>query len=262
LDTIHTDSPISITLSGKAIPGAEDRQKKIRGFDQEVFSRSKLLCIGAGGLISHIAPALVRKGIGALTILDDDVVEVSNLNRQRFYEGDIGKNKAIALVQNLQQECIFETKLTGHAMRLEEALHTGIDLSCDIAVCGVDSNPARVAASQHFRKRNVPLVFLAVSAAGDHGYVFVQEQRGPCFGCIFPDAVSDMSFPCPGTPAIVDILQAVGALAIYAVDSCLMGRARVWNYRDIFLSDGIWSSSKRLRHRADCPLIANCRNSS
>jgi molybdopterin/thiamine biosynthesis adenylyltransferase len=43
------------------------------------------VCIGVGGLISHVAPTLVRKGIGALVLLDDDVVEVSNLNRQRFY---------------------------------------------------------------------------------------------------------------------------------------------------------------------------------
>lgn len=142
MDTIHTDSPTSITIKGKGIPGAEDRQKKIPGFDQEIFSRSKVLCIGAGGLISHIAPALVRKGIGALTILDDDVVEVSNLNRQRFYERDIGKNKAIALVQNLQGECISATHLIGHALTFEEAIQTGVDLSCDVAVCGVDNNLA------------------------------------------------------------------------------------------------------------------------
>jgi ThiF family len=64
---------------GKAIAGATDRQQRLAGFDQGVYSQSHVLCIGAGGLISHIAPTLVRKGIGALTILDDDVVEPSNL---------------------------------------------------------------------------------------------------------------------------------------------------------------------------------------
>jgi molybdopterin/thiamine biosynthesis adenylyltransferase len=252
LDTIHTDSPTSITIKGKAIPGAEDRQKKIPGFDQEVFSRRKVLCIGAGGLISHIAPALVRKGIGALTILDDDVVEVSNLNRQRFYERDIGKNKAIALVENLQGECIFETQLTGHALRFEEALATGVDLNCNVAVCGVDNNPTRTAASQYFRGQNTPLIFTAVSAAADHGYTFVQERSGACFGCTFPDAINDSSFPCPGSPAIVEILQAVGALAIYAIDSCLMGRPRSWNYRNIHLSNSSWDSCQYFRPRSEC----------
>jgi molybdopterin/thiamine biosynthesis adenylyltransferase len=80
-----TVSQTSIRLRGKAVAGAEDRQRKIVGFDQEVFSKNTVLCIGAGGLISHIAPTLVRKGIGRITLLDDDVVEASNLNRQRFY---------------------------------------------------------------------------------------------------------------------------------------------------------------------------------
>ena len=82
-----TVSQTSIRLRGKAVAGAEDRQRKLAGFDQEIFSKSSVLCIGAGGLISHIAPTLVRKGIGRITLLDDDVVEASNLNRQRLYKG-------------------------------------------------------------------------------------------------------------------------------------------------------------------------------
>ena len=96
-----TVSQTSVRLRGTPVPGAEDRQSKIAGFDQHVFSKSGLLCIGAGGLISHIAPTLVRKGIGQVTILDDDIVEASNLNRQRFYTKDLGKNKALALAETL-----------------------------------------------------------------------------------------------------------------------------------------------------------------
>jgi molybdopterin/thiamine biosynthesis adenylyltransferase len=82
-----TVSRTSIELRGKAIPGAEDRQRKIPGFDQEVFSKSRVLCIGAGGIVSQIAPTLVRKGIGRITRVDNDIVEASNLNRQRLYKG-------------------------------------------------------------------------------------------------------------------------------------------------------------------------------
>ena len=209
----------SISLRGKAIPGAEDRQRKIPGFDQEVFSKSRVLCIGAGGIISQIAPTLVRKGIGRITLLDDDIVEASNLNRQRFYIKDIGKNKAISLAENLQPECIVATEIHGLALRLEEAIARGIDLECDVAICGVDNNPARVTASRYFRARYVPVIFTAVSLDGDHGYVFVQEKDGPCIGCLFPDMANDDRYPCPGTPAIADILQALGALAVYAIDS-------------------------------------------
>lgn len=234
---MFTGSRTSISLRGKAIPGAEDRQKLVPGFDQETFSRSHVLCIGAGGIISQIAPTLVRKGIGKITLLDDDIVEPSNLNRQRFYAKDIGQNKAIALARNLQRECIAATEIHGHALRLEEAIARGLDLSCDVAVCGVDNNPGRVAASRFFRSKQIPVIFAAVSRDADHGYVFVQDKTGPCIECLFPDIANDDRYPCPGTPAIADILQAVGAMAVYVVDTVLMERGRHWNYRRISLSN-------------------------
>jgi molybdopterin-synthase adenylyltransferase len=237
---------------GNAVCGATDRQKRIAGFDQAMYSKSRVLCIGAGGLISHIAPTLVRKGIGALTVLDDDVVEASNLNRQRFYPKDIGHNKAYGLAENLLIECVHSTRLTAYPLLLEEAIDRGIDLSCDVAICGVDNNPARVTASRHFRSVGIPVIFTAVSADADHGYVFVQERVGPCFGCVFPDAIDSRSYACPATPAIADILQAVGAVAVYAVDSCLMDRSRHWNYRRIVLPDGHWDTATIIKKRPDC----------
>ena len=103
----------------------------------------------------------------------------SNLNRQRFYIKDVGKNKALALAENLQPECIAATEIRGIPFRLEEAIARGIDLACDVAICGVDNNPARVAASRYFRANGIPVIFTAVSRDGDHGYVFVQDKDGP-----------------------------------------------------------------------------------
>jgi molybdopterin/thiamine biosynthesis adenylyltransferase len=251
-----TVSKTSISLRGKAIPGAEDRQRKIPGFDQEVFSRSSVLCVGAGGIISQIAPTLVRKGIGRITLLDPDVVEPSNLNRQRFYIKDVGRNKAVALAENLQPECIAATEIRGVPFRLEEAITQRIDLTCDVAICGVDNNPARVATSRYFRAQGVPIIFTAISADGDHGYVFVQDRKGPCVGCLYPDMADDDRYPCPGTPAVADILQAVGALDIYAVDTLLMKRPRYWNYRRISLSDGALDGVSVIRARQDCRMFA------
>ncbi len=252
-----TVSQTSLRLRGKAIPGAEDRQKKIAGFDQEVFAKSSVLCIGAGGIISQIAPTLVRKGIGRITLLDDDIVEESNLNRQRFYRKDLGRNKAIALVENLQPECIAASEIRGLAFRLEEAIARTVDLRCDVAVCGVDNNPARVAASRYFRVKGLPVIFTSVSRDADHGYVFVQEKEGPCIACVFPDMVNDDRYPCPETPAIADILQAVGSLAGYAIDTLLMKRSRHWNYRTIHLSDGTLDGAACILSRPECQMFAS-----
>lgn len=254
---MHPEFTISrtwISLRGKSVPGAEDRQTKIPGFEQGVFSKSHVLCVGAGGIISMIAPTLVRKGIGRITLMDQDIVEVSNLNRQRFYLKDIGQNKALALAENLVPECIVETDIEGIPLRLEELIADGTDLSCDVAICGVDNNPARIAASRYFHTLGIPVIFTAVSANGDHGYVFVQDKGGPCIACLFPDMVNDDRYPCPGTPTIADILQAVGSLAVYAVDTLLVKRRRTWNYRRINLSDGTLDATSNIPARQGCQL--------
>ncbi len=252
-------SPTSIKLRGTPIPGAEDRQRLIPGFDQEAYSRASVVCVGAGGIISHIAPTLCRKGIGKITLLDRDIVEVSNLNRQRFYPKDIGRNKALALAENLQPECIAATEIQGYATMLEEAIERKLDLLCDVAICGVDNNPARIAASRFFRSKGIRVIFAAVSRDGDHGYVFVQERQGACIGCLFPDMADDQRYPCPGTPAIADILQTICGMVVYAVDTLVAGRRKTWTYRSVALSDARLEGSARVAERLRCDI---CKDSS
>ncbi len=89
---------------------------------------------------------------------------------------------------------------------------------------------------------------------GDYGYVFVQDKTGPCIACMFPDMINDDRYPCPGTPAIADILQAVGSLTVYAVDTLLMNRPRSWNYRCVSLSDRALDGGSMIPARTGCPL--------
>ena len=114
-------------------------------------------------------------------------------------------------------------------------------------------------AARYFRAKGVPVIFTAVSADGDHGYVFVQDGAGACIACLFPDMVNDDRFPCPGTPAIADILQVVGAFAVYAVDTLLMKRPRTGNYRRIALSDGSLDGARLVAPRDGCLLCQAAR---
>ena len=101
------------------------------------------------------------------------------------------------------------------------------------------------------------MIFTAVSGDGDHGYVFVQKKGGACICCVFPDMINDDRYPCPGTPAIADILQAVGALAVYAVDTLLLRRTRTWNYRRISLSDSALDGASLASARNDCRMFSD-----
>ncbi len=167
----------------------------------------------------------------------------------------MGRNKAIALAENLLPgEVHRRNRDLQIPFRFREAVARDLDLSCDIAICGVDNNPARIAASLYFRESGIPVIFTAVSLSGDYGYVLVQDKTGPCIACMFPDMINDDRYPCPGTPAIADILQTVGSLTVYAVDTLLMNRTRTWNYRRVSLSDCTLDGGSMIPARVGCTL--------
>jgi len=231
-----------------------DRQAKVPGFSQQAITNLKVLLAGAGALGGEIAEGLTRKGVGELTIVDFDVVQVTNLNRQFFYEQDVYKNKALALVRNLQPHGYLGTELIGWPLSFQEAVEIEVDLSCDVVVCAVDDAEARVAISHFATERKIPAVFSAVSEQADHGVVFVQEVGKPCFGCAFPDQVRSGRTPCPGSPAIKDVMKVMAGVVLYAIDTLFMDRPRSWNFYDISLVDGNANRFGNVERRPDCPL--------
>ncbi|MCX8203040.1 MAG: ThiF family adenylyltransferase [Nitrososphaeria archaeon] len=80
-----------------------DRQMRIEGWDQELVMRSTVLIAGVGALGCEVAKNLALAGVGRLILVDRDVVELSNLNRQMlFLEEDVGKPKAIVAAERLK----------------------------------------------------------------------------------------------------------------------------------------------------------------
>lgn len=231
-----------------------DRQERLIGFTQKALEQARVILIGAGGLGGEIGQALVRKGVGTLVILDDDVVEPTNLNRQHFYARDLYKNKARCLARNLASEGFCGTHISGFGLSFQDAQERGIDLLGNVAIVAVDNNPTRVAASCYYRKQGMPVIFTAVSAQADHGYVFIQKPAEACFGCQFPDSINDETYPCPGTPAVKDILKVVAGIVVYGLDTLLMERKRFWNYKSIFLDGSIPGSDWKVARRQDCAL--------
>jgi molybdopterin-synthase adenylyltransferase len=231
-----------------------DRQERLTNYNQQALADATVLLIGCGGLGSEYGEALVRKGAGRLMLFDHDVVELSNLNRQKFYKADLFKPKAERLAFNLSKEGFSGSVIEGYSLCFEDALTQDIDLSCDVAIVGVDNSVCRVAASRYYRKSNTPVIFTAVSKDALHGDIFVQEAQADkaCFACLFSDAVHDETFhPC--SPSVTDILKVMGGIVSYAVDSLLMGRLRTWNFKAVYLSTGddmTWKVDRRL----DCQL--------
>jgi len=238
--------------------GAEvaDRQDRVPGFSTEVFGRSRLVLIGAGGLGGGIATGVARKGIGQIDIVDPDVVEVSNLNRQVFFEKDLFQPKALRLAENVSKEGFLGGVAVGHFVEFTEETAIHFAGRADIVVCAVDSNQARATASRFFRRQGVPVIHTAVDESASFCWVFVDKPDGPCIGCVFPRmaAASVGRQPCRPLPAVLDILRVAGGLVLYGIDTVLMDRPRYWNYRSVHLAGGSPDINDTVAKREGCQL--------
>jgi len=239
-------------------PGAEapvwDRQGRVPGFSQEALWRLKVLLVGAGALGGEIAEGLVRKGVGMLTILDFDTVDLSNLSRQFFFPEDLGQPKAWALARNLVPHGAMGTRIIAHHLSFENALQAGVDLDCDAVISAVDDGETRVAIAQFALKRNIPALFGGASEAADFASLFVQERDGACFSCAFPAHEGLGRTPCPGSPAIKDLFKLLAGVTLYAVDSLFMDRPRKWNLYGLCPSDPAATRGGTVKRRPDCPV--------
>lgn len=228
-----------------------DRYERIDGVDLSVLRRTHVTMVGAGGLGGEISRGLVRKGIGALTAIDFDGVEPSNLPRQQFTLRDVGVNKAQALAKNLLAQATATTQITAYAGPLQEALADPHFVPGDLFVVGVDNNSTRIDAAHYCLQHGIPAVFLAVDQQAAKGYVFVQLSTpgAPCFVCYDPNAPGDERiFGCAG--ASIEILMATAGIALYAIDSLLMPRPRPWNLKEIFFDAR--DSARTIVVRATC----------
>jgi molybdopterin/thiamine biosynthesis adenylyltransferase len=239
--------------SDESTENVTTRQERVPGFDQSVMDGLTVLQIGAGGLGGEIAQGLVRKGVGLLKILDGDTVEISNLSRQFFYQEDLYKNKALSLAKNLVKEGVNKSLIVAHPYMIQKAVEDGVDISCDIAICAPDNDETRVYISHYFHGK-APVIFTGLDRNANTGYIFVQEPSKACFGCAFPNAVSNKRTPCPNTPAIIDLVKTIAGYVLFSIDSTIMKRKRNWNYRQLFMGGFVPEIVKTVDKKEICPL--------
>ena len=73
---MFTQSKALVIYRTKQLLGVEDRQQKLKGFNQEALAKARVIIIGAGGLGGEIGEGLVRKGVGTIVFFDHDLVEL------------------------------------------------------------------------------------------------------------------------------------------------------------------------------------------
>jgi len=151
------------------------------------LKKAKVLVVGAGGLGCPILQYLTAAGVGTIGIIDDDVVEVSNLQRQILYTYDnVGTSKVLAAVTHLSRLNPFVNFLT-YQEKLTSKNAVELFEQFDIIVDGSDNFPTRYLCNDAAVLAKKPLVLGAIYKF--EGQVSVFNYRdGPTYRCLYPNA--------------------------------------------------------------------------
>lgn len=151
---------------------------------RRIHDRS-VVVIGAGSVGSDLAEALVRSGVGTLTLIDPDTVESHNLGRSRYDESDIGKPKAEALAARLRR---ISGSLSVRPMPVATDTLQRRDLfeiirEADVVVAATDDSTAQGLVNQLSRFAGTPAVFAGLYARAAGGEIIVSREGLPCWEC-------------------------------------------------------------------------------
>ncbi|MGC8727521.1 MAG: HesA/MoeB/ThiF family protein [Thermoplasmata archaeon] len=178
---------------------------------QKIISESSIIVIGVGGTGSAIAEMLVRMGVGKVTIVDDDRVEISNLNRQSLYdEDDLGMEKVIAAKNHLEA-INSDVEIVAVNKRLDHVNARDYLAGNNVIMDGTDNYGSRGIINEYSIRLEIPWVFSAVE--GYYGYVkAVIPRKTSCLACIgYP--LKGESIPCSQTGVLPSAVHTVSSFA-------------------------------------------------
>jgi molybdopterin/thiamine biosynthesis adenylyltransferase len=190
---------------------------------QEKLRRARVLVIGAGGLGSPLALYLAAAGVGRLTVVDFDVVDDSNLQRQVLYTtAQVGQPKADAAAERLRA-LNPHVEVVPVRERLTAANALALFRSHDVIADGADNFATRYLSNDAAVLADRPLV--SASILGFEGQLSVfHHQGGPCFRCLYPEPPPAGLVPSCAENGVLGVLPGVlGVLQATEVLKVLLG---------------------------------------
>ncbi len=190
---------------------------------QERLLRATVLCIGSGALGSPAAMYLAAAGVGKIIIVDPDVVEASNLQRQILHgESSCGKPKTTSAAARLL-DLHPQLQLELHQQRFTPENAFSLSAGCDLIIDGSDNFPTRFLTNDIAFFQRIPLIHAAIHRFEGQMTVFAPHLGGPCYRCLLPGMPAPGSVPsCAeagvigALPGIMGSMQAMEALKLLA----------------------------------------------
>ena len=199
---------------------------------QKRLKAASILCIGTGGLGSPIALYLAAAGIGRLGLVDYDVVDFSNLQRQILHgTDDVGRKKLNSAKDRIKAvNPNVQVDLHDLVFRSDNAIELVRDY--DIVIDGTDNFPTRYLSNDVCVLTRKPNVYGSIFRFDGQCTVFAPHLGGPCYRCMFPEPPPPGMVPSCAEggvlgvlPGIIGVIQAIEAIKlIMGIGDSLIGR--------------------------------------
>lgn len=233
---------------------------EVGGAGQAKLLNAKVLVIGAGGLGSPLLLYLAAAGIGRLGIVDDDVVDLSNLHRQIAHPTD---HVGIAKTESARRTAAAlnpEIELVLHEERLTPENASALVGDYDLVADGSDNFATRNAVHENCFRLKKPLVSAAVQ--GVEGQLSTYKAHlgrpHPCYRCVFPESPpADLIPSCAEGGVLGPVVGVMGSLQAVEVVKELLGRGDSLS-GTLLLYDGLSTTFRRINveRRSTCPLCS------
>ncbi len=224
---------------------------------QQKLLDAKVLLLGAGGLGSPTALYLAAAGVGTLGIVDDDVVDLSNLQRQVIHSTDrIGVPKVDSAEETIKA-LNPDVNVQKYAVRLGPENIMDILPDYDIVVDGLDNFPTRYLLNDASVRLQIPVVSAAILGFEGQLSVF-KPYDGPCYRCLFPVPPPAELAPSCGANGVLGVLPGtMGLLQATEVIKLILGEGEPLTGR-LLMYDALAARTTEVKVRRDpqCPICS------
>ena len=222
---------------------------------QKRLKASKVLCIGTGGLGSPLTLYLAAAGVGTIGLVDFDVVDVSNLQRQIIhFTSDVGRPKVVSAREKLQA-INPELMITCHEHPIDSSNAFEVFKDYDVVVDGTDNFPTRYLVNDACVLLGKPNVYGSIFRFDGQASVFFPPE-GPCYRCLYPEPPPPDLVPNCAEGGVLGILPGfIGVVQATETVKLLLGAGRPLIGR-LLLYDALDMSVREMKVRKNpkCPL--------
>jgi len=218
--------------------------KEIGGPGQAALLDAKVAIVGAGGLGGPAGLYLAAAGVGHITIIDDDVVEPSNLQRQiQFVHMDRGMSKAVVMADTLI-ELNPDTVPMPVQKRLTADNAKDLLAGHDVVLDGVDDFQSRYDMNEACLALRIPLISGALGRFNGQVSLFPSDGSGPCYRCFVPESPPDAE-TCAQVGVIGALAGIIGSMMAMETVKHITGAGETLSGK-LWIYDGLSCESRTL----------------